>query len=85
MHQKVLIALVARLTMGLLLAVGVWAYDDAQTDKIAPGVEVGGVDVGGRDADSARKIIKSQVVARSSSRWSSVTTGRTTRSASAPP
>jgi lipoprotein-anchoring transpeptidase ErfK/SrfK len=63
MHQKVLIALVALLTMGLLLAVGVWAYDDAQKDKIAPGVKVGGVDVGGRDADSARKIIQRQVVA----------------------
>src|SRR4051794_30208077 len=62
-HQKVLIALVALLTMGLLLAVGVWAYDDAQQDKIAPGVKVGGVDVGGRDADSARKIIEKQVVA----------------------
>jgi lipoprotein-anchoring transpeptidase ErfK/SrfK len=63
MHQKVLIALVALLTLGLLLAVGVWAYDDAQKDQIAPGVEVGGVDVGGRDADSARKIIEKQVVA----------------------
>jgi lipoprotein-anchoring transpeptidase ErfK/SrfK len=63
MHQKVLIALVALVTMGLLLAVGVWAYDDAQKDQIAPGVKVGGVDVGGRDADSARKIIKRQVVA----------------------
>ena len=40
MHQKVLIALAALLTMGLLLAVGVWAYDDAQQDKIAPGVQV---------------------------------------------
>src|SRR6266511_811454 len=63
MHQKVLIALVALLAMGLLLAVGVWAYDDAQKDQIAPGVKVGGVDVGGRDADSARKIIENQVVA----------------------
>src|SRR6266487_4516930 len=63
MHQKVLIALVALLTLGLLLAVGVWAYDDAQKDQIAPGIKVGGVDIGGRDADSARKIIKRQVVA----------------------
>jgi hypothetical protein len=56
-HQKLLIALAALVTMGLLLAVGVWAYDDAQKDQIAPGIKVGGVDVGGRDADSARKII----------------------------
>jgi lipoprotein-anchoring transpeptidase ErfK/SrfK len=61
--HKVAIALVALVTMGLLLAVGVWAYDDAQKDQIAPGVQVGGVDVGGRDADSARKIIKREVVA----------------------
>jgi lipoprotein-anchoring transpeptidase ErfK/SrfK len=61
-HHKLLIALAALITMGLLLAVGVWAYDDAQKDKIAQGVKVGGVDVGGRDADSARKIIKREVV-----------------------
>jgi lipoprotein-anchoring transpeptidase ErfK/SrfK len=63
MHQKFLIALAALLTMGLLLAVGVWAYDDAQKDHIAPGVKIGGVDVGGRDADSARKLIEEKVVA----------------------
>ena len=63
MHQKVLIALAALLTMGLLLAVGVWAYDDAQKDQIAPGIKVGGVDIGGRDADSARKVIQKKVVA----------------------
>jgi lipoprotein-anchoring transpeptidase ErfK/SrfK len=62
-HQKLLIAVTVLVTMGLLLAVGVWAYDDAQKDQIAPGVKVGGVDVGGRSADSARKIIKHQVVA----------------------
>ncbi len=61
--HKVAIAVVALVTLGLLLAVGVWAYDDAQKDQIAPGVKIGGVDVGGRDADSARKVIKRQVVA----------------------
>jgi lipoprotein-anchoring transpeptidase ErfK/SrfK len=63
MHQKVLIAVVAAVTMLLLAAVGVWAYDDAQKDQIAPGIKVGGVDIGGRDADSARRIIKREVVA----------------------
>ncbi|HSD23258.1 MAG TPA: L,D-transpeptidase/peptidoglycan binding protein [Solirubrobacterales bacterium] len=61
--HKVAIAVVALVTLGLLLAVGVWAYDDAQKDQIAPGVKIGGVDVGGRDADSARRIIKREVVA----------------------
>ncbi|MFL5908938.1 MAG: L,D-transpeptidase family protein [Solirubrobacterales bacterium] len=53
----------AAVAMALLLAVGVWAYDDAQKDQIAPGITVGGVDIGGHDADSARKIIKREVVA----------------------
>jgi lipoprotein-anchoring transpeptidase ErfK/SrfK len=61
--HKVAIALVALVTMGLLLCVGVWAYDDAQKDQIAPGIQIGGMEVGGRDADSARKIIKREVVA----------------------
>jgi lipoprotein-anchoring transpeptidase ErfK/SrfK len=61
--HKVLIAVAAAITMLLLLAVAVWAYDDSQKDQIAPGVKIGGVDVGGRDADSARKIIKREVVA----------------------
>jgi lipoprotein-anchoring transpeptidase ErfK/SrfK len=63
MHQKLLIALTVLIAMGLLAAVGVWAYDDAQKDQIAPGVKVGGVDVGGRSADDARRIIEKQVVA----------------------
>jgi lipoprotein-anchoring transpeptidase ErfK/SrfK len=62
-QHKLIIALAALVALGLLLAVGVWAYDDAQKDQIAPGVTVGGVDVGGRDAASARKIIKREVVA----------------------
>jgi lipoprotein-anchoring transpeptidase ErfK/SrfK len=62
-QQKLLIALAALITLGLLLAVGVWAYDDAQKDQIAPGIKIGGVDVGNRDADSARQIIKREVVA----------------------
>jgi lipoprotein-anchoring transpeptidase ErfK/SrfK len=61
--HKIAIALVALVILGLLLAVGVWAYDDAQKDQIAPGVKIGGVNVGGRSADSARKVIKREVVA----------------------
>jgi lipoprotein-anchoring transpeptidase ErfK/SrfK len=62
-NHKIAIALVTAVALVLLLAVGVWAYDDSQKDQIAPGIKVGGVDIGGRDADSARKVIKSQVVA----------------------
>jgi lipoprotein-anchoring transpeptidase ErfK/SrfK len=63
MHQKLMIAMVAAVTGLLLLAVGVWAYDNAQKDQIAPGITVGGVDIGGRSEESARKVIKNQVVA----------------------
>jgi lipoprotein-anchoring transpeptidase ErfK/SrfK len=62
-QQKLLIAVFSAITMLLLLAVGVWAYDNAQKDQIAPGIKIGGVDIGGRSADSARKIIKNEVVA----------------------
>jgi len=62
-HQKMLIAGVAAVTFLLLLAVGVWAYDDSQKDKVAEGITIGGVDIGGKDEDQARKIIKREVVA----------------------
>ena len=62
MHHKVLIVAATALTMFLLLAVAVWAYDEAQKDQIAPGVTVGGVDIGGRDVASARKLIKNEIV-----------------------
>lgn len=62
MHHKLLIAAATAVTMFLLLAVAVWAYDNAQKDQIAPGISVGGVEIGGRDTESARKIIKNEVV-----------------------
>lgn len=62
-HQKALIAAVVVLTGVLLLATAVWAYDSAQKDQIAPGVTVGGVDIGGRSVEEARDIITDRVVA----------------------
>jgi hypothetical protein len=58
-----LIAAVGMVGALLLLAVGAWAYDNSQKDKIAPGVTIGGVDVGGMDADEARSLIRKEVVA----------------------
>jgi lipoprotein-anchoring transpeptidase ErfK/SrfK len=63
LHHRILIAAVAAVTFLLLVSVGVWAYDDAQKDQIAPGITVGGVDIGGKDEDAARQIIKNEVVA----------------------
>jgi lipoprotein-anchoring transpeptidase ErfK/SrfK len=61
-HQKALIAGLVMLMAALLLATGVWAYDNAQKDQIAPGVTVGGVDIGGRSVDDARDVIEQEVV-----------------------
>ena len=62
-HQKILIAMVVAVTGLLLLAVGVYAYDQSQEDQIAPGIRVGGVDIGGRSVDEARQVIDHQIVA----------------------
>jgi len=62
-HQKLLIAIVTIVTAMLLLAVGVYAYDKAQEDQIAPGIRVGGVDIGGRSVSEARQVIQDEVVA----------------------
>ena len=62
-HQKALVAIVVVATGALLLATAVWAYDTAQKDQIAPGITVGGVDIGGRSAEDARQVIDEEVVA----------------------
>jgi lipoprotein-anchoring transpeptidase ErfK/SrfK len=62
-HQKILIGVVTLVTAMLLLVVAVYAYDTAQKDQIAPGVRIGGIDVGGRDVDEARDIVQDEVVA----------------------
>lgn len=62
-HQKLLVAAVVAVTAALLLAAGVYAYDKSQEDQIAPGVRIGGVDVGGRSVDEARDVIRDEVVA----------------------
>jgi len=62
-HRLALIATVGMVGALLLLAVGAWAYDNSQKDRIAPGVTIGGVDVGGMDVDEARRVIRDEVVA----------------------
>jgi lipoprotein-anchoring transpeptidase ErfK/SrfK len=62
-QHKLLIALAALVVLGLLLAVGVLAYDRSQNDRIADGIKIGGVDVGGRSTDGARRVIQKKVVA----------------------
>jgi lipoprotein-anchoring transpeptidase ErfK/SrfK len=47
----------------LVLAVGAFAYDSSQKDKIADGVTVAGVDVGGMDEAEAAAAVRKQLLA----------------------
>ncbi len=62
-HRTFEIAVAATVALTLLLAVGAWAYDSSQKDQIAPGVTIGGVQVGGRSEDNARRLVERKVVA----------------------
>jgi len=56
-------ALVAVLAaVALVVGVAAWAYDDARRDVLAPGVTIGGVDVGGLRVATARARLQEQVV-----------------------
>jgi lipoprotein-anchoring transpeptidase ErfK/SrfK len=48
----------------LIAAVSAWAYDHGKRDTIADGVRVGGVDVGGMNADRARAELREQLLTR---------------------
>jgi lipoprotein-anchoring transpeptidase ErfK/SrfK len=57
---------IAALIAALLLVVvvgGAWAYDSSQKDKIADGVTIGGVDVGGLDEEEAIALVHRRLVA----------------------
>jgi hypothetical protein len=47
----------------LLVAAGAYAYDSSQKDKIADGVTIAGVDVGGLDADQADAAVRHRLLA----------------------
>jgi lipoprotein-anchoring transpeptidase ErfK/SrfK len=47
----------------LLAAVGAYAWDSTRNDKIADGITIGGVDVGGMTADQARQAVDEELVA----------------------
>jgi lipoprotein-anchoring transpeptidase ErfK/SrfK len=60
-HQLALVVAVCGTVAALLLATAVWAYDSAQKDQIAPGVTIGGIDVGGRSAADARALVQREI------------------------
>jgi lipoprotein-anchoring transpeptidase ErfK/SrfK len=61
MRHRSFILLASLLMLLIFGSVAVYAVDAAQEDKIAEGVTIAGVDVGGMDRDEARKAIAQQV------------------------
>jgi len=62
MGRKTRIAIVAGVLVLVLGAVAAWAYDSSQKDKIADGVTIGGVDVGGMDEAEAAREVRRQLL-----------------------
>jgi lipoprotein-anchoring transpeptidase ErfK/SrfK len=63
MGRKTKIAIATALALLLLGAVAAYAYDSTQRDTIAEGVTVGGVEVGGMDAEQAERAVRRQLLA----------------------
>jgi lipoprotein-anchoring transpeptidase ErfK/SrfK len=61
MRHRSFILLAALLMLLIFGSVGVYAVDAAQEDKIAEGVTVAGVDVGGMKTEDARRAVAEQV------------------------
>ena len=62
MGSKSFIAVAAALVVLLAVAGGVYAYDHSRADRIAEGVTVSGVDVGGMDRDAARAKLQAELL-----------------------
>ena len=62
MGHKTQIAAVVVVVLVAVAAVGAYAYDSSQKDKIADGVTIAGVDVGGLDADEAKAEVRRQLL-----------------------
>jgi hypothetical protein len=61
--RKGRIAAIAAVALVVLLAAGAYAYDSSQKDKIADGVKIAGVDVGGLGAEAAAAKVRRQLLA----------------------
>jgi lipoprotein-anchoring transpeptidase ErfK/SrfK len=63
MGRRAQIALLAGIVLVVLLVAVGYAYDDSQKGKIADGVTIAGVDVGGMDEAEARQAVQRQLLA----------------------
>jgi len=63
MGRKTSIAAIAIALVAILGVAGAYAYDSSQKDKIADGVSVAGVDVGGLDRDEAVALVHRRLLA----------------------
>jgi lipoprotein-anchoring transpeptidase ErfK/SrfK len=61
--RKSKIAIVTAVFLVLMGAIGAYAYDHSQKDKIPEGVTIGGVDVGGMEAEEAERAVRRQLLA----------------------
>ncbi|MGE5281934.1 MAG: L,D-transpeptidase family protein [Chloroflexota bacterium] len=62
MGRKARIAIVAAVALLLVGAFAAFAYDSSQKDKIADGVTIGGVDVGGMEAAEAKRAVRRRLL-----------------------
>jgi lipoprotein-anchoring transpeptidase ErfK/SrfK len=63
MGQKTKIAIVTVVLLLFVGAIGAYAYDSTQKGEIAEGVTIAGVDVGGLEADEAKRVVRRQLLA----------------------
>jgi lipoprotein-anchoring transpeptidase ErfK/SrfK len=63
MRQRSFIALALALTVLVVGAVGVYAYDKSRDDVIAKGVTAGGVDISGMNPNQARETLRRELAA----------------------
>ena len=63
MGRKMQIAIVVVVSVLALGAVAAYAYDSSQEDKIAEGVTIGGVEVGGMGEAEAKRAVRRQLLA----------------------
>jgi lipoprotein-anchoring transpeptidase ErfK/SrfK len=61
--RKSKIALITGIVVVLLGAAGAYAYDSSQKDKIADGVHIAGIDVGGMSEEEAAEVVQRRLLA----------------------